>query len=62
MMPDLQDLGTFDTREARATLQFNDAFRKVAKRLAALLKSVNYTMEAISSVFAMDTCTKQLVS
>lgn len=45
-MPDLQAVGTFDTQEARATLQFNDAFRKVADRLAALTKSLNYTMEA----------------
>ena len=43
-MPELQSVGTFDTEEARATLQFIDAFGPVADRLAALLASVNYTM------------------
>ncbi len=45
-MPELQSVGTFDTEEARATLQFIDAFRPVADRLAALMASVNYTMES----------------
>jgi len=42
--PALQTVGTFDTEEARATLQFIDAFRPIADRLAALLASINYTM------------------
>jgi len=42
--PELQSVGTFDTQKARATLQFIDAFRPIADRLAALLASVNYTM------------------
>lgn len=43
-MPELQSIGTFDAEEARAALQFIDAFRPIADRLAALLASVNYTM------------------
>lgn len=43
-MPELQSVRTFDPEEARATLQFIDAFRPIADRLAALLASVNYRM------------------
>jgi hypothetical protein len=43
-MPELQSVHTFDPEEARATLQFIDAFRPIADRLAALLASVNYTV------------------
>lgn len=43
-MPELQSVLTFHAEEARATLQFIDAFRTIADRLAALLASVNYTM------------------
>jgi hypothetical protein len=35
----------FDADEARETLQFIDAFRPIADRLAFLLASLNYTME-----------------
>src|ERR1044071_6699431 len=42
--PDLQSTGTFDPQEARATLQFIDAFRPIADRLASLQASINYTM------------------
>lgn len=44
--PELQSLGTFDTDEARDTLQFRDAFRPIADRVAMLLASLNYTMAA----------------
>src|SRR5437773_899710 len=44
--PELQALGTFDPEEARATLQFNDAFRLFADQMAALLASIRYTMES----------------
>jgi hypothetical protein len=44
--PELQALETFDINEAREVLQSNDSVRTVADRLAMLLSSVNYTMEA----------------
>jgi hypothetical protein len=43
---ELQVIGTFDPDEALAMEQFNDAFRPVARHLASLLASVNYTMAA----------------
>ena len=43
--PQLQSLGTFDVDEARATLQFNHAFRQVVDRLEMLTTSLVYTME-----------------
>jgi hypothetical protein len=42
--PELQRIGTFDVDEARGMLQFNDAFRPVADRLAILLSSVRHGM------------------
>ena len=45
-LPLLQAFGTFDTQEARRELRSRDARRIVAERLAMLLASVNYTMEA----------------
>ena len=44
--PEIQDLGTFDPQEALGMLQFNDAFRIFANRMALLLARVRYTMEA----------------
>jgi len=41
-----RNLGTFDVAEARDTLQFNEAFKPIADRVAALLAALNYTMEA----------------
>lgn len=42
---DLQASGIFDVEKALYTYQFNDAFRPVARRLAFLLASLNYTMD-----------------
>lgn len=42
----LQTIGTFDTEKARLVLQTRDALRIVAERVAMLLASVNYTIEA----------------
>jgi hypothetical protein len=60
--PDLQTAGTFDPEEARATLQFNDAFRSIADRLAALLASVNYTMESRKAKIARDAMTTYAIA
>lgn len=50
--PELRGVGTFDVDEARDTLQFLDAFRPVADRVAALLASITYTMEARKAAVA----------
>jgi hypothetical protein len=44
--PELRELNLFDCNAAHEVLQANDATRVVADRLAMLLASVNYTMEA----------------
>jgi hypothetical protein len=43
--PELRAVNTFDVDEARQMLQFNDAFRHVVDRLAALTASVSHTIE-----------------
>ena len=45
-LPRLQNIGIFDPEEARLVLQSRDALRIVAERVARLLASVNYTIEA----------------
>jgi hypothetical protein len=42
---DLEASGIFNVEKALYTYQFNDAFRPVARRLAFLLASLNYTMD-----------------
>ena len=44
--PEVQAIGTLDAEEGLDTLQFHDAFRPVADRLAALTKGLRYTMAA----------------
>jgi len=45
-LPQLQAIGVFDPEAARQVLQSRDALRIVAERVAMLLASVNYTIEA----------------
>lgn len=45
-LPQMQAIGIFDPAEARLVLQSRDALRIVAERVAMLLASVNYTIEA----------------
>ena len=45
-LPQMQELGLFDPERARLVLQSRDALRIVAERVAMLLASVNYTIEA----------------
>jgi hypothetical protein len=52
--PEVRILGTFDTDEARDALQFRDAFRPIADRLATLLASLNYTMAARNAKVAAE--------
>lgn len=42
----LAALGTFDSQNARAMLQFTSAFRVFTDRVAVLLTSVNHTLES----------------
>jgi hypothetical protein len=42
---DLRDLSKFDTSEARAVLQFEEAFRSVIDQVAILLASLTYTVD-----------------
>lgn len=45
-LPELQRLRSFDSAEAREVLQGRDPMRSVADRIAMLMASVNYTIEA----------------
>lgn len=45
-LPRMQTIGIFDPEKARLVLQSRDALRIVAERVAMLLASVNYTIEA----------------
>jgi len=45
-LPQMQAIGIFDPEAARLVLQSRDALRIVAERVAMLLASVNYTIEA----------------
>lgn len=45
-LPELQRLRTFDSDEAREVLQGRDSMQAVADRIAMLMASVNYTIEA----------------
>lgn len=45
-LPEVRAIGTFDPDEGHAMMQFTDAFRPFADRMAGLLASVRYTMEA----------------
>jgi hypothetical protein len=53
-MPELQELETFDPAEARDVLEAGDAYRQVAQRMALLLASLNYTIEARWAKVASD--------
>jgi hypothetical protein len=56
--PDWQSLGYFDPEQARAVMQFIDAFRPVARRLAMLAAKLNFTMasrKANIAIAAMNT-------
>lgn len=51
--PDWQSLGLFDAEEAQAVLQFNDAFRPVARRLVMLARRLNFTMASRKAKIAI---------
>jgi hypothetical protein len=51
--PDWQSLGLFDAEEAQAVLQFNDAFRPVARRLVTLARRINFTMASRNAKIAI---------
>jgi hypothetical protein len=56
--PEWRRLGFFDPEVAQAVLQFNDAFRPVARRLVILARRINFTRasrRAKISVAAMNT-------
>jgi len=56
--PDWQSLGFFDADDAQGVLQFNDAFRPVARRLITLARRLNFTMasrQAKIAIGAMNT-------
>src|SRR4051794_5267038 len=42
----LRAISKFDVDEARAALEFQDAFRPVADQLALILASINYTIDS----------------
>lgn len=44
--PLLQGVRKFDSDDARATMQYNEAFLPVARKLAALTADLKYTLEA----------------
>jgi hypothetical protein len=52
-LPDLEDFGFLRPEEAREVLQFIDAFRPIADRLAVLLKTLNHTMAARKAKIAI---------
>jgi len=51
--PDWKSLGLFDADEAQAVLQFNDAFRPVARRLMTLARRINFTMASRKAKIAI---------
>ncbi|HKS21617.1 MAG TPA: hypothetical protein VJZ76_02375 [Thermoanaerobaculia bacterium] len=56
--PDWEELGFFDPAEAQAALQFDDAFKPVARRLIMLAAKINFTIasrKAKVAIGAMNT-------
>lgn len=59
---ELQSVAPFDPARASAVLQFNAEFRHVARHLAALLASLNYTMESLYASVAKDALTTYAIA
>jgi len=51
---ELRVLGKFDVDEAQAALQFEAAFRPIARQLALMLSSLNYTIDSRLAKVAAD--------